>query len=338
MKKIAIYGAGAVGGLCAARLARAGYPVSVVARGETLAALQAHGIGWQEKGAKCEYFPLAAVSANPAELGVQDIIIIAVKATGLAEIAEQIAPMIGPHTILLSAMNGVPWWFFEVPGVALHGARLRSLDADGRIAQALPCAQVLGCVVHLSSSCPAPGVVQLAMGNRLIIGEPGGGESTRAAEVVDILRFAGFDVEHSCDIRYDVWYKLWGNMTINPISALTSATGDLILDDDLVRQFCVDAMAEAAAIGAQIGCPITQTGEDRMVVTRKLGALRTSMLQDTQAGKPIELDALIGVVHEISQLLGMATPNIAALFGLTRLFGQMKGLYPRSNSAPSVSP
>ncbi len=329
MKKIAIYGLGAVGGLCAARLAKAGYAVSAVARGETLAALQAKGVGLQEADGT-HFYPLQQVASDPAQLGVQDVIIIAVKATGLAQIAAQIAPMIGPNTVLLSAMNGVPWWFFDVPGVALQGTRLQTIDLDGSINAALPAAQVLGCVVHLSCNCPQPGVVQLAMGNRLIIGEPDGSNSARLEEVVQMLGKAGFDVATSSNIRHEVWYKLWGNMTTNPISAITAATADLMLDDELVNQFCLRVMSEAAAIGAQIGCTIAQSGEDRMKITRSLGALRTSMLQDTQAGKPIELDALLGVVHEIGKLLAMPTPNIDALFGLARLFGRVHGLYPRA--------
>ncbi|MBI3230579.1 MAG: 2-dehydropantoate 2-reductase [Burkholderiales bacterium] len=330
MKKIGIYGVGAVGGLCAARLAQAGYAVAACARGETLKKLQTQGIGLKDKeSGQISYFPVQA-SNDPAELGVQDVVIIAVKATGLHDIASKIAPMIGPNTLILSAMNGVPWWFFEMPDVALHGTRLRALDADGAIAKALPWQQVIGCVVHLSSFCPEPGVVQVAMGNRLIIGEPVGGASDRVAQLAQVLSSAGFEVEQSAEIRHQVWYKLWGNMTTNPISALTAATADKMLDDALVRQFSLDVMAEAAIIGARIGCPIAQSGEDRMVITRSLGALRTSMLQDMEAGKALEIDALIGVVHEIGQLLDIKTPNIAALFGLARLFGRMHGLYPQA--------
>jgi 2-dehydropantoate 2-reductase len=182
--------------------------------------------------------------------------------------------------------------------------------------------------VHLSSACPEPGLVKPGFGNRLILGEPGGGASARLDALVALLQRAGFDAEASTDIRSDIWYKLWGNMTINPVSAITGATADRILDDPLVRAFCLAAMQEAAAIGARIGCPITQSGADRIEVTRKLGAFKTSMLQDAEAGKALEIDALVTAVHEIGRLVDVPTPAIDGLLGLTRLFGRTRGLYP----------
>ncbi len=326
MEKIAVYGAGAIGGLIAARLVESGRQVSVVARGATLAALQQHGITLQENG-ESRQMPMHAV-ADAAELGPQDLLILSLKAPALPQVLPQLQQLIGPQTVILSAMNGVPWWFFETPGVPLQGVRLDALDADGALAQGLPVAQTLGCVVHLSAACPQAGTVKLAMGNRLIIGEPDGSSSARLETLASLLRAARFEVETSSAIRREIWYKLWGNMTMNPISAFTGATGDKILDDPLVNRYILNVMAEAAAIGAQIGCPITQSGEDRMQVTRKLGALRTSMLQDVEAGKPIELDVLVTVVHQIARKLGLATPNIDVLLGLTRVFAQTRGLYP----------
>lgn len=326
--KIAIYGMGAIGGLFAARLSAAGHQVSAVARGATLEALQNHGIRLHLKDESSTHAWPVLASADPAQLGVQDVVVIAVKVTALAEIAAQIAPLLGPETIILPAINGVPWWFFEVPGVPLYGRRFPALDPHGHIAQALPVAQVLGCVVHLSASSSAPGCVQLAKGNRLIIGEPDGSDSARLRQLVTVLQESGFEVESSRKIRDDIWYKLWGNMTMNPITAITGVTGDLVLDDELVRQFCIRIMHEAAEIGQQIGCPIAESSEDRMIVTRKLGAFRTSMLQDVESNKPIELDALLGVVHEIGLALAIPTPDIDALFGLTRLFGRHRKLYP----------
>jgi 2-dehydropantoate 2-reductase len=166
------------------------------------------------------------------------------------------------------------------------------------------------------------------MGRGLIIGEPGGGESTRVRELAALFGGAGFEVRTSANIRYDIWYKLWGNMTMNPVSALTGATLDRVLDDELVRAFCSSAMREAAAVGARIGCDVHESPEDRHAVTRKLGAAKTSMLQDAEALRPLELDALVGAVREIGRRVGVETPNIDALFGLTRLFGRVRGLYP----------
>jgi 2-dehydropantoate 2-reductase len=225
-------------------------------------------------------------------------------------------------------MNGVPWWFFEGGDLPYSGTRLQSLDPSGALSRAIPVRHVIGCVVHLSSSSPEPGLVRLGFGNRLILGEPDGASSERLAALVSLLDRAGFDAEASLNIRTEIWYKLWGNMTMNPVSAITGATADKILDDPLVRNFCLAAMQEAAAIGAKVGCPIAQSGEDRMAVTRKLGAFKTSMLQDAEAGKALEIDALVTVVHEIGELTGVATPNIDSLLGLVRLYGQTRGIYP----------
>jgi 2-dehydropantoate 2-reductase len=224
-------------------------------------------------------------------------------------------------------MNGVPWWFFAGFGGRYTGTTLRSVDPDARIATAIPVERIMGSVVHMSASVPEPGLVRHGTGRRLILGEPSGAISERVRGLADLFTRAGFEIETSSAIQRDIWYKLWGNMTMNPISALTGATADRILDDPLLRKFCLDAMAEAKAIGARIGCPIDQSGEDRIVVTRKLGAFRTSMLQDAEAGRPIELDAIVGVVHELGQLTGVATPNIDALLGLTRVFARTRKLY-----------
>lgn len=322
--KIAVVGFGAVGGLIGARLALSGAEVSAVARGATLEALRTQGVRLESDG-KTACVPVRAVS-SAAELGMQDVVVLAVKATALADVAAQVAPLLGPETIVLTAMNGVPWWFFSGGTLPYAGTRLPSLDPDGALAKAIPFNQVIGCVVHLSSSCPAPGVVRLGFGNRLIVGEPEGGVSERVRALGALLRTAGFDVEESGDIRTDIWYKLWGNMTMNPVSAMTGASCDRVLDDPLVHAFCLAAMREAADIGAKIGCPIAQSGEDRMEVTRKLGAFKTSMLQDAEAGKPLEIDALVTSVHEIGRLVGVATPNVDALLGLVRLFARTRGL------------
>jgi len=268
-------------------------------------------------------------SDDAAEVGVQDVVIVAVKGQALAAVAQHISPMIGVDTVILPAMNGVPWWFGQ--GIASMGNEpLQSVDAGGLIAAALPAAQVLGCVVHASTSAAEPGLVSHKMGNGLILGEPAGGESPRAQALGQLLRDAGFEVQVSANIRQDIWYKLWGNMTLNPVSAITGATADRILDDQLVAEFCRAAMREAQQIGALIGCPIAETPEQRHLVTRKLGAFKSSMLQDVNAGRSLELDALVSAVREIGQRVGVATPFIDAVLGLTRLFGRVHGLYPQA--------
>lgn len=324
--KICIYGAGAVGGFIGAQLAHAGYEVNAVDQGPTLKALREHGLRLQSDG----IFLTEKVHAtdDPAELGEQDLVIIAVKATALVYVAQRIAPLIGPDTIVMTAMNGVSWWFFDGFGGEHAGTRLASVDPDGSIAAAIPSRNVVGCVVHGSFSLNEPGFVRHGFGNRLIIGEPDGSDSVRVRQLAQLLGKAALDIVVSRNIQCDIWFKLWGNMTMNPVSALTGATCDRILDDPLVNRFCLDVMAEAARIGARIGCPITQSGEERNAVTRELGAFKTSMLQDVEAGRAVELDALVSVVREIGLKVGEPTPNIDALLGLARLQARVRGLYP----------
>ena len=325
--KIAVVGMGAVGGFLAARLAAAGFEVAALARGDTLAALRARGLRLLAAGQETSTLVLA--SDNARELGPQDLVIVALKGPALAAAAPGLQSLLGAGTVVMPAMNGVPWWFLQAGAPDGSSQRLASIDPDGRIESSIPLARVLGCVVHFACSSPRPGVVQHGFGDRLIVGEAQGGASARTNAVCAALAKAGFTAEASTDIRHDIWFKLWGNMTMNPVSALTNATTDHILDDPLVHGFILRAMEEAAAIGARIGCPITQSGEERMAVTRQLGGFKTSMLQDAQAGRALELDALVSAVHEIGERVGVAMPNIGALLGLTRLMARERGLYPR---------
>jgi 2-dehydropantoate 2-reductase len=325
--KVCVVGAGAIGGFLGTRLALAGQAqVSALARGATLVALRDHG--WRLKeGERLLTAPAALASDDTSELGTQDLVILTLKSHVLPALAPALGPLIGPATVVLPAMNGVPWWFSA--GVAALGERpLESVDPGGVIARSIAGRHVVGCVVHASATSAAPGVAAHRMGRGLIIGEPAGGESARVRDLETLLSRAGFEVTVSARIRYDIWYKLWGNMTMNPVSALTGATTDRVLDDELVRAFCSAAMGEAATIGARIGCDVRESPEDRHAVTRRLGTFKTSMLQDAEAGRPLELDALVGAVREIGQRLGVATPAIDALFGLTRLFGRAHHLYP----------
>ena len=301
-------------------------PIGIVARGATLAALQQNGI--QLRSATGNLHCAATAVADPAKLGVQDLVIISVKSPAMRDVAAQIAPLLGPQTMVLSAMNGVPWWFLQGFGGMASGKSLQSVDADGAIARSIAAPQVLGCVVHASCSSPAPGVAQLHFGNKLIVGEPAGGTSPRLDALHARLLSAGFETVTSPQIQRDIWYKLWGNMTVNPISAMTGATTDKILGDDLLRGFVSAVMLEAKAIGERIGIPIADSPEDRHAVTAKLGAFKTSMLQDVEAGKAVELDALVGAVRELGMLTGVATPYTDALMGLARVHAQCKGLYP----------
>lgn len=330
--KVCIYGAGAIGGWIGVHLAQTGHEVSVVARGATLEALQKNGLQCvQTQAAEARLKADVKVSANPADLGPQDLVIVAVKAPAMADVAKGIAPLLGPNTMVMTAMNGVPWWFFQGFGGKLQGTTLSTIDPEGRIAKAIPAHHVVGCVVHASCSLDAPGVVRHHFGQGLILGEPAdqhGQVSARVQQLVTDLQTAGFNASASAQIQKDLWYKLWGNMTVNPISAITGATTDLILKDDLVRDFVSKVMLEAKAIGEKIGIPIAQTPEDRHAVTLKLGAFKTSMLQDVEAGKTVELDALVSGVRELGQLTQVSTPYTDALLGLSRLHASVRGLYP----------
>jgi 2-dehydropantoate 2-reductase len=324
--KVCIYGAGAIGGWMGVKLAQAGCEVSVVARGATLDALREHGLRLKENGET--HAVRVQASDKPEALGVQDLVIVAVKAPGMAAVAQHIAPLLGANTLVLTAMNGVPWWFCAGLHGEFAGARLASVDPDGSIAAAIPAERTLGCVVHASCRVDAPGVVAHHQGRGLIVGEATGRASERVVSLVELLRKAGFDASATDQIQRDVWYKLWGNMTMNPISAITGATTDKILSDPLARDFVTRVMLEAKAIGARFGIPIEQAPEDRHAVTLKLGAMRTSMLQDVEAGKAVELDALVGAVCELGKLTGVDAPYANALFGLARLHARVRGLYP----------
>jgi 2-dehydropantoate 2-reductase len=323
--KVCIYGAGAIGGWMGVKLANAGSEVSVVARGATLKALQEHGLRLQE-GAQTLAANVKA-SASPADLGVQDLVVVAVKAPAMAEVAKSIRPLLGPDTIVLTAMNGVPWWFFQGFGGSYQGTRLKAVDPDGSIAEAVPAKHIIGCVVHASCALKEPGFVQHHFGNKLIIGEPSGAKSQRVLQLASLLERAGFETVLSEQVQKDAWYKLWGNMTVNPIAAMTGATTDRILDDELVRGFISAVMLEAREIGARVGIPIAQMPEDRHQVTRKLGSFKPSMLQDVEAGKPVEIDALVTVVKEMGEMTGVPTPFTDALLGLSRLHARVHGLY-----------
>ena len=324
--KVAIVGAGAIGGWMGVHLARTGVQLSVLARGETLAALQKNGLQLHQ-GSELHTVPVQA-SNDAATLGVQDLVVISVKAPALATVAQQIGPLIGPDTVVLTAMNGVPWWFLHGFGGQAQGRSLCSVDPDGAIARAIPAPHIIGAVVHASCSVDAPGVIRHHFGDGLIVGEPSGQTSPRVQALHALLQKAGFNATLSPQIQKDIWFKLWGNMTVNPVSAITGATSDRLLDDDLVRGFMSNVMLEAKAIGERIGIPIAQEPEDRHAVTRKLGAFKTSMLQDVLASKPVELDALVSAVRELGQMTGVATPFTDALLGLSRLHARVRGLYP----------
>ncbi len=315
--RIGVVGAGAIGGWLGIRLAAAGHQVNVLARGATLAALQDNR--WRLRGQQTDVEAQVTASDDPDALGVHDLVILAVKGPAIEQVAPAAAQMCGANGLLLPAINGVPWWFTTVLARPLADQPLASIDPDGRIAALLPTRQIIGSVAHVSALVEAPGVVRQVGGNGLIVGEPGGGHSERTELLASTLAAAGIDVTVSTNIRNDIWYKLWGNMTINPIAALTGATADRILDEPLAETFICQVMEEARRIGEGIGCSIVEDAKARNAVTRKLGAFRPSMLQDSLAGRPMEIAALLEAPREIAQRLGLATPALDCLLGLARL-------------------
>jgi 2-dehydropantoate 2-reductase len=326
--KTAVIGLGAMGGYMAARLLAAGQPVAALVTPRHLAPLRERGLRLVANGREASH-PIRA-SSDPRELGRQDLLLLAVKATSLPAIAPTLAPMIGPDTLIVTAMNGVPWWFFHGLDPAQAGRPIEAVDAGGAISRALPPQQCIGCVLHLAASLPEPGLVVHAFGNRFLLGDPlarGSGGVGRAARIVELMARAGLDAVAADDIHAEVWYKLWGNMTMNPMSAITGATMDLILKDDDVRAFMSRAMIEAGEVSRRVGIVLPVTPEERHQVAAQLGAFKTSMLQDVEAARPIELDALVGSVVEIAGRLGVDVPNIRALMGIARLRARQLGLY-----------
>jgi 2-dehydropantoate 2-reductase len=305
--RVAVVGAGAIGGWIAARLALAGNEVMALTSRGPVERLEISD-GGDTAAATLSTFE------EPTEL-----LVIAVKAPALPGVAPTLGPLIRPETLIVPMLNGVPWWFVE-------GEPLRSIDPDGTIAASLPMDQIIGCVVHASCSRPAPERIVVRHADKLIIGEPNGESSERLARLYALLDRAGLRPDQTGNVRRAIWYKLWGNATINPLSAITRATCDLILADRECRAWMLDGMAELAAIGTAIGCPITESGEDRMAVTARLGAFKTSMLQDVETGRAIELEALVGAPREIARREGIDTPALDRLYGVTKLMAESLGL------------
>jgi 2-dehydropantoate 2-reductase len=318
--RFCIVGSGAIGGTIASLLLRSGASVSVVARGDTLAAVKRDGLRLVI-GSEALQAPVR-VSEDPSELGVQDYVIIAVKAPSLPDLARRIGPLLGPETAVVTAMNGVPWWFFLNERGRLAGHQLKAIDPEGRIAEAIPAWRVIGCAVHIAASVDEPGQIHHKSGRRLLIGEPNGEVTTRVRRLAEWLHRAGLDCRISENIRGDIWFKLWGNLSMNPISLLTSATSDRIIADPLARKLCVSMMGEAAQIGKRLGISVHASIDKMLEEIRGLGSFKTSMLQDMERGKVVEIDAILTVTHDIGLLVGEPTPAIDAVLGLARLRAQ----------------
>ena len=323
--RICVYGAGAVGGLIAAWLHRSGHEVSVVARGAHLEAMRAGGLRVRS-GNEVQTFRLRAES-DPARLGPQDYVLVVVKAQSLTGVAQGIAPLLGKDSSIVTAMNGVPWWFFDRLGFKKGVERLESLDPGGVLARAMPTERIVGCVIHLAASMPEPGLISHNMGRKLILGEPGGKNSARTVRIAEALSGAGFEVLVSEFIEKDFWVKLLGNVSFNPVSALTLATAERLIADREVKDYMVAIMREVLAIGRAVGVDADIDPEARIDMARNLGKFKTSMLQDLEAGKALEIDGLLTGTLEVARKAGVPAPFTQSLSGLARLRAQSTGQY-----------
>ena len=339
--KICIVGCGAIGTWLGAYLGRcAQVELSCLVRESSVNEIKTKGLRL-DRATDTDAPPLVAkptlVSDDPNLLGHQDWIILSIKSTSLIDLVPQLIPMVGAHTAIWTAMNGLPWWFMHGLEGPLKGKGFNAIDPDQIIRKSIPIEHWVGGVVHCSCSLVNKGHALHHFGNGLLVGEPTRDvkghqhlQSLRVRELTQLLCDAGFEAKASEHIQKDIWYKLWGNMTMNPISALTGATTDKILQDPLLKEFVSGVMLQAREIGAQIGLPILQTPEDRHAVTAKLGAFKTSMLQDIEHLRPVELDVLLKAVLELASWTRVSTPLSGALLGLARVKAQTLGLYPAS--------
>ncbi|MFO1038571.1 MAG: 2-dehydropantoate 2-reductase [Geminicoccaceae bacterium] len=315
--KLCVYGAGAIGGLLAARLARAGADVSLVARGPHLAAIRNRGLTLCTDSENFTTHPRA--SADPADLGPQDAVIVTLKAMQVPAAVPAMRKLFGPDTTVVMAVNGVPWWYFyRLPG-PLQDRRLTCVDPGDVQWTGIGPERVVGCVVYPAAEVVEPGVVQLVEGDRFTLGEPSGERTPRVTELSETLIAAGFKAPIRPRIRDEIWVKLWGNLSFNPISALTLATLDTICADPGTRAVARSMMLEAQAVAERLGVTFPISVDKRIDGAAAIGAHKTSMLQDLERGRPLELDALVGAVAELGRLVELPTPTIDTVLSLLRL-------------------
>ena len=324
--KICVFGAGAIGGYLAVELALSGQEVCVVARGAHLKAIREHGLKLIVRGR--EKVARLAAAEDPRNFGIQDVVICALKAHQAYDSATAFAPLLGPGTVMLPAMNGIPWWYFYRSGGEFEGHHLESVDPGGRQWQAIGPQRVIGCVVEPACEVTAPGVVVHHDLNRFIIGEPDASRSSRVLELSKALTDAGFEAPVRDNIRWNIWLKLWGNVCLNPISALTGATLERLIADPALRALCKSMMLEAKTVSDALGVPIpVDMVERRLNVAGSLIGHKMSMLQDLERGRRLEVDALVTAVQELGRLTRVSTPIIDAVLALIRARGRGAGLY-----------
>ncbi len=318
--RICVVGAGAIGGLVAVHLAEAGEEVTVVARGAHLAAIRERGLKLLGEGG--ERVARVRATDRTADAGPQDVVLLAMKAHQLAPVVGEVAALLGPETVVITAQNGIPWWYFLKHGGPYEGRRLETVDPGGVIASALPVDRVIGSIIYPASEIAAPGVIRHVEGNRISIGELDGADTERVRALADLLRRAGFKARVAGDLRSELWVKLWGNATFNPISALTHATLEDICRFPLTRALATDMMREAQAVGEKLGVRFGVSLERRIAGAEAVGAHKTSMLQDVESGRALEVDALVGAVVELGRITETPTPALAAVYACASLLGE----------------
>ncbi|MBK7061377.1 MAG: 2-dehydropantoate 2-reductase [Rubrivivax sp.] len=320
--KIAVVGAGAIGGYLGAKLAIAGERVTFIARNRNLEAINAHGFRLiLEDGSEQHAASVRAVQ-RMADAGPQDVVLLTVKAHQVVDLLPELRDLFGPDTALVTMINGVPWWYFHRLAGPHQGRRLDSVDPDGRIAAAIEPERVIGSVVYPAAELLQPGVVRVIEGNRFTLGEPDGSRSPRIETLSRALMAAGFKAPVSKDIRGEIWVKLWGNLSFNPISALTHATLQDICRFPPTRALAAAMMTEARAVGEALGVQFRIGLDQRIAGAEAVGAHKTSMLQDVEHGRTLELEALVGAVIELGRITGVATPTIEAVYAATALLGR----------------
>lgn len=323
--RVCIYGAGAIGGYLGVQLALSGVDVSLIARGPHLAAMQAHGLKLRIAGEERVAHPRC--TQQPVELGPQDYVIIALKAHSVPAVVDAMQPLLGPATAVVTATNGVPWWYFYGIESPWANQRIESVDPGGRQWAQLGPERAIGCVVYPACEVVEPGVIEHIDGNQFTLGEPTGEKTVRIQALSDALKAAGFRAPVRNHIRNEIWIKLWGNLAFNPISALTHATLDVIARDPGTRSVARAMMMEAQAIGEALGVRFGMDVEKRIEGAAAVGAHKTSMLQDLERGRPMEIDAILTAVQELGHLVAVATPTIDIVLPLVQLRARMAGCY-----------
>jgi 2-dehydropantoate 2-reductase len=322
--KICIFGAGAIGGLMGAKLAAKGdVDVTFIARGPHLAAMRENGVKLISEGTEQIVHPRCVESAE--EAGPQDYVLVTLKAHSLPSAAKQMQPLLGPDTAIVSAVNGIPWWYFHGLGGAYEGRIVQSVDPDGQVSALLPPSRAIGCIVYPAPEVTAPGVIDHSYGDRFSLGEPDGSRSPRAQALSEALIAAGFKAPVRPKIRDELWVKLWGNMAFNPISALTTATLDVLTGDEGQRGVARAMMLEGQRVAEALGVRFAIDVDKRIAGAAEVGAHKTSMLQDLERGRPMEIEALLGAVVELADWVGEAAPISRTVLALVRARAQAAG-------------